>query len=247
MKQKNLFIYTLAISIAILLTASCSTSRDLVFSNREWHISDSYGHIIDKDTTYRMTFGNTYIPDSPTIISSVDSIIKYPGMDRLISDILHTCRLDSAEIIFYAPQMQTMFVIPKGTIPPMKPSSVSSPMGDDYPYTMWVKEDDMEDWTRDSNEMYTYTYFDKGKNRIIIADFYDYGNTPIAQITLFQARSKATSKIKVPEQERRAYWWYRDLKYFTRDIEFWANQIDAHRKNAFANYNLGQKQKNSTK
>ena len=115
-------------------------------------------------------------------------------------------------------------------------------MGDERPYTMWVNEDDIEDWTREATEMYTYTYFDRRKNRIVIVDFYDYGNSPIAQITLFQSKSKVTSKMKIPEELRRCFWWYRDLKNFTRYIEFWAHQIDSHRKLAFANYKIGQEQ-----
>lgn len=228
--------------IAILLLAGCSSPRGLVFADREWHISNYYGQIIDKDTTYRMTFGNVLIPDPLVIVSSADSVAKYPGMDRFIADVLHTCRLDSAEILFYAPQMQTMFVKPYGDMPPMKPSSVSSPMGDERPYTMWVNEDDIEDWTREATEMYTYTYFDRRKSRIVIVDFYDYGNSPIAQITLFQSNNKVTSKMKIPEELRRSFWWYHDLKYFTRYIEFWAHQIVSHRKLAFANYKIGQEQ-----
>lgn len=88
--------------IAILLLAGCSSPRGLVFADREWHISNYYGQIIDKDTTYRMTFGNVLIPDPLVIVSSADSVAKYPGMDRFIADVLHTCRLDSAEILFYA-------------------------------------------------------------------------------------------------------------------------------------------------
>ncbi len=232
----------MTIVLMILLFASCSSPKGLVFANREWHVSDYYGQIIDKDTTYRMTFGNVIIPESLTIISTADSVAKYPGMDRFISDILHTTRLDSAEILFYAPQMQTMYVRPNRIMPPERPSSISSPMSDERPYTMWVNDDDNEDWTRMPDEMDTYTYFDKGAKRIIIVDFYDYGDSPIAQIVIFQSKSKFTSRMEIPENIRRAYW-CRDLKYFTRDIEFWAHQVDAHRKIAFANYKIGQEPK----
>ena len=48
--------------------------------------------------------------------------------------------------------------------------------------------------------------------------------------------------MKIPEELRRGFWWYRDLKNFTRDIEFWSYQINAHRKLAFANYKIGLEQ-----
>lgn len=233
----------LAAVVAMIMLAGCSSPRGLVFANRQWHVSDYYGQIIDKDTTYRMTFGNVLIYEPLSIVSSADSIAKYPGMDRFVADILHTCRLDSAEILFYAPEMLTMFVRPRGEMPPARPSSVSSPMFDDNPYTMWVYEDDIEDWTREPSEMYTYTYFNKGKRQLLIVDFYDYGDIPIAQITVFQTNNRATSKMNVNENYRKVFYARHDLKNYTRDVEFWSHQVDAHRKNAFANYKIGQEQK----
>lgn len=167
MKQ-NIFIKcTVALVSVILLMASCSPHKSLVFSNREWHVSDYYGQIIDKDTTYRMTFGNVLIPDPLPIISSADSVAKYPGMDKFLSDLLHTAHLDSAEILFYAPHMCTMFVRPNGIMPPLRPSSISSPMSDAKPYTMWVNKDDIEDWTRDSTEMYILSSTNSGKQNSV--------------------------------------------------------------------------------
>lgn len=243
MKQILSISHALAIALLIMLFASCSSPKSLVFANREWHISNHYGQIIDKDTTYRMTFGNVLIPDPLTIVSSSDSIAKYPGMDRFLADILHTAHLDSAEILFYAPEMKTMFVKPKGVMPPLRPSSVSSPMSDEKPFTMWVNEGDMEDWTRNPTEMYTYTYFDKRKKQFLIVDFYDYGDTPIAQITVFQSRNKATEKMNVKETHLRSFYIEHDLRKFMRDIEFWAHQVEIRRARAFANYKIGQEQK----
>lgn len=159
MKQIISIKSAIALVTTIMLMAGCSSHKSLVFSNREWHVSDYYGQIIDKDTTYRMTFGNVLIPDPLPIVSSADSVAKYPGMDKFLSDILHTAHLDSAEILFYAPYMLTMFVKPNGIMSPLRPSSISSPMSDVKPYTMWVNKDDIEDWIRDSTEMYTYTYY----------------------------------------------------------------------------------------
>lgn len=232
-----------AIVVAILLMASCSSHKGLVFADREWHVSDYYGQIIDKDTTYRMTFGNVLIPDPLLIISSADSVAKYPGMDKFMSDILHTAHLDSAEILFYAPHMLTMFVRPNGVRPPRRPSSISSPMSDAKPYTMWVNRDDIEDWTRDSTEMYTYTFYDKGKRQLLIVDHYDYGDMPIAQITICQSRNKQTSKMGIKDTLRRAFFEQHDLRKYMDNVEYWSNCVEARRANAFANYKIGQEQK----
>ena len=243
MKQILSIRHYLTIALMIMLFASCSSPKGLVFANREWSVSDYYGQIIDKDTTYRMTFGNVLIPDSLTIVSSSDSVAKYPGMDGFLADILHTARLDSAEILFYAPEMLTMFVKPKRVMSPLRPSSVSSPMSDEKPFTMWVNEGDIEDWTRSPTEMYTYTYFNKRKKQFLIVDFYDYGDTPIAQITIFQSRNKATEKMNVKETHRRSFSVVYDVSKFMRDIEFWAHQMEIRRARAFANYKIGQEQK----
>lgn len=247
MKQ-NIFIKcAFAMVAAILLMASCSSHKCLVFSNREWHVSDYYGQIIDKDTTYRMTFGNVLIPDPLPIISSADSVAKYSGMDRFISDILHTSHLDSAEILFYAPHMHTMFVRPNGVMPPLRPSSISSPMSDEKPYTMWVNKDDIEDWTRDSTEMYTYTYYDKGKKQLLIVDHYNYGDIPIAQITIFQSRNNLTSKMGINDNLRRAFFELHDLGKYMDNVEYWSHGVETRRANAFSNYKIGQEQKHRKK
>lgn len=243
MKQ-NIFIKcAFAMVVAILLMAGCSSHKSLVFSNREWQVSDYYGQIIDKDTTYRMTFGNVLIPDPLPIISSADSVAKYSGMDRFISDILHTAHLDSAEILFYAPHMHTMFVRPNGIVPPLRPSSISSPMSDAKPYTMWINKDDIEDWTRDSTEMYTYTYYDKGKKQLLIVDHYNYGDIPIAQITTFQSKNKLTSKMGINDNLRRAFFELHDLGKYMDYVEYWSHGVETQRANAFSNYKIGQEQK----
>lgn len=243
MKQILSIRYAPTMALMIMLFISCSSPKDLVFANREWNVSDYYGQVIDKDTIYRMTFGNVLIPDPLTIVSSSDSVAKYPGMDRFIADILHTAHLDSAEILFYAPEMKTMFVKPKGTMSPLRPSSISSPMSDEKPYTMWVSESDIEDWMRNPTEMYTYTYFDKRKKQFLIVDFFDYGDTPVAQITVFQSRNKTTEKMNVKETHIRSFYMEHDLRKFMRDIEFWAHQVEIRRARAFANYKIGQEQK----
>lgn len=243
MKQIISIERALALITAIQLMASCSSPKGLVFANREWHVSDYYGQIIDKDTTYRMTFGNVLIPDPLPIVSSANSVTKYPGMDKFLSEILHTAHLDSAEILFYAPHMQTMFVRPNGIMPSLMPSSITSPMSDAKPYTMWVNKDDIGDWTRDSTEMYTYTYYDKGKKRLLIVDHYDYGDIPIAQITIFQSRNKLTSKMGIHDNLYRAYSELHDLRKYMDDVEYWSHSVEARRANAFSNYKIGQEQK----
>lgn len=234
----------LLIAVALLLTG-CSAPKGLLFAGRQWHVSDSYGQIIDRDTTYRMTFGNVPIPDPLTIISSADSAAKYPGMDRYMADILHTVALDSAEILFFAPHMHTMFVIPTEPLRHLRPASITSNIAEEKLYTMWVNDDDVEDWKRSPTEMYTYTCFDTRKKRILVVDCYDYGDTPIAQIFVFQSNTKAIRKMNLPEipQCIANPYFVHDLDRYKREVEFWSSTIHGHRRVALANYKIGQEQK----
>ena len=234
MKLKNMIPHVSVAVVAMLSLAGCASPKGLVFANREWHVSDYYGQIIDRDTTYRMTFGELLLPDPMTIISCADSVAKYPGLERYLADILHTCRLDSAEILFYVPNMYVMFAIPKGELPPVRPSSLTAAMDDERPYTMWVYDDDVESWRRKPEEMYTYTFFDRRKQRLLIVNHYDYGDTPIAQITILQSRNKTVDRMGLDEQIWGAFF-KNDLKKMENKIEFWAHWVDGVRKRAFDN------------
>ncbi len=241
--MKHLITIFFAASLAVL-AGSCGTMQPVSYANREWHISDYYGQIIDRDTTYRMTFGNVIIPQDMAIISCADSAAKYPGMERFIADILKTTGLENDEVLFYSPAHGKMFVRLKNEPPAKRPSSVTGNMqclaDDERPYTMWVYDDDVEAWHRQPGEMYTYTYFDKQKQRILVVDFYDYGDTPIAQIFIMQSRNKMTDRMELPTQKQ---WWdfsKHRLRDYERDVEVWSHWVEGHRQNAFDNYRIGQ-------
>lgn len=232
-----------------ILAGSCSSLKPVSYADREWHISNHHGQIIDKDTTYRMTFGEVLIPDNMAIISCADSAAKYPGMERFIADILNTTGLQNDEVLFYSPTHGKIFVRLRNEPPAKRPSSLTANMqcltldkDNERPYTIWVYDDDVEDWHRRPGEMYTYTYFDRKKQRVLVVDFYDYGDTPIAQISVIQSRNKTTDRMQLPTQRQLWDFSKHNFKDYERDIEFWSHQIDGHRSNAFANYRIGRQQ-----
>ncbi len=243
----KLIISILLAGLILVLMNSCSSLKPVKYANREWHISGSFGQIIDKDTTYRMTFGKVLMAVDQPIISCSDSAAKYPGMEKFISDIMYTAGLENDELLFYSPEHGRMFVRLIDERPPLRPSSLTANMPalmlnneNEQPYTCWIYQDDIEPWFRKPEEMYTYTYFDKKKQCILVVDFYDYGDTPIAEIFVYQSRNKMTDRIKLPV----CLWTFskHNLKDYKRDIEFWSYVVNAHRKNAFENYKIGQEQ-----
>lgn len=246
MKQFSIILFA---GLIIALMNGCGSLPPVNFADREWHISDYYGQIIDKDTTYRMTFGDVLIPQEMAIISCADSAAKYPGMEIFIADILKTAGLQNDEVLFYSPAHGKIFVRLTNEPPAKRPSSLTAGMplltlnkDNERPYTMWVYDDDVEDWHRKADQMYTYTYFDKKKQRVLVVDFYDYGVTPIAQISVTQSRNKMTDRMKLPTQKQLWDFSKHRLKDYERDIEFWSHRVECHRANAFANYKIGQEQ-----
>lgn len=227
---------------SLIFFTNCSSPGNLLFSNRDWHINSGYGQMIDRDTTYRFTFGNVILPSYPAIISCKDSVDKYPGMDKFLADILHSCRLDSAEILCYVPELGRIFVKTNGIMSTGKPKSISSPMWEEKPFTMWVHDDDVENWNRKDSEMYTYYYFDKRKRQLLIADFFNYGDSPVAQISVFQSQTPKTKKMAV---DYSIYLCFnmRDIRNPFKNIEQWSNLVEYRRKIAFSNYKIGQEQK----
>ncbi len=235
------FFLTLFSGLLLCISSSCNSLKPLNFANREWHISDYYGQIIDQDTTYRMTFGNVIVPIEQPIISCADSAAKYPGMSRFIQDILQQSHLEDAEILFYAPLMQTMFVIPGQSFTPTRPSSITSPMDDDKPYTSWIHEDDYEKWKLKKEEMYSFNYFDKSNTRLIFVDIFFYGDKPVAQITIFQAENKRTKKLNLTESFKTPFYRY-ILAKRRMHIEALSHNIEMRRSHAISNYKIGQEQ-----
>lgn len=232
-------------ALILMLICSCTTLRPVTFADRAWHISTNYGQIIDSDTTWRLTFGDVPLPENMPIISCADSAAKYSGMDRFLGEILQTVGLADDEVLFYSPAHGKVFVRLLNEAPAKRPSSISVNMCDERPYTMWIYEDDAEDWHRRPGEMYTYTYFDGKRERILVVDYYDYGTTPVAQIFVLQSRNKKTDRMQMPGQG----WDFSKhrLRDYRRDIEFWSHLVDGHRRNAFANYRIGQEQLNRQK
>ena len=224
--------------LLVLTIAGCQSTHHLRFADHQWNLSEHYGQIINEDTTYRLTFGNRLLPVDMPIISSRDSMQKYPGLEKFMGQILHTTGLDSAEVLFYAPDMTTMFVVPRPERNGIQPSSVSSNIDGEHPYTMWVYDDFGEDWIRKPEEMFTYTFFDRRKKQILVVDYYTYVDRPLAQILVFQTETKQTKKMNLKRQMYRAF--FRKDVNDHKAVEFWSNTVNSHRKLAFGNYMIGQ-------
>ena len=205
----------------------------------DWMISDINGLILNEDTTYCLSFGNDLIPDNLRIIGHADTLSSNPSMYKYVQDLLRISHLDDAKVLFFAPQLDEIFVeIPNG-YKYSKPNSVSSNMMEKKPWTGWIREDDVESWERKQDEMYTYIYRDTKNKLIVIVDCFNYRMQPIARIQRIQTNTK-NFRRKFPNGEVNSIW--ADITKI-ENLEAISNWIDGHRNKSFTNYKIGQEQK----
>ena len=229
----------LTILVSCCFIISCSSLKPIEMSESSWKISDSYGLAIDNDTTYCLSFGNDLTPDDLWMIGNADTLASNPQMYKYVQELLHLSCLDGAKVLFFAPKIDEMFVeIPNG-YKYSKPNSVSNNIMDKHPWTGWVRDDDIESWEREPDEMYTYIYIDKKDKLLVIVDNFNYGMQSIARIQRIQTNTEKFRR-KFPNGEVNSIW--ADITK-PEHLEAIANWIDGHRNKSFENYRLGQTQK----
>lgn len=225
--------------ISCCLIISCNSLKPIEMSESSWKISDSYGRAVNNDATYCISFGDDLIPKNLRMIGNADTLASNPQMYKYVQDLLHLSRLDEAKVLFFAPQIDEMFVeIPNGYKYP-KPNSVSSNMMENQPWTGWIRDDDFDSWERKPDEMYTYIYIDKKDKLLVIVDCFNYLTQPIARIQRIQTNTK-NFRRKFPNGEVNSIW--ADITK-PEHLEAVSNWIDGHRNKSFANYRIGQEQK----
>lgn len=236
--MKNILFHLLLIASAIsVFMTGCKTEKRLDFSDDHWHISEYYGQLINQDTSYRFTFGEVLIPAEMPVISHSDMLKNFPGMEKYLIDILEKARIDSGEILFYAPLMRTMLVRLRRPMDPKRPSSITSNLSQDPPFRTYTVYDIEEEWVRPDEEIYTYLNLDKKKKQLLITDFFTYGDEHLAQIFIIQTRSKSTDKMAIPSILYSPF--YAEDVNDRNLMEYWANIINGHIKLSYANYLIG--------
>lgn len=231
----------LALASIIVSLAGCTTSKPLAFRHDHWTLRNN-GHIANTDSTCRFFVSEGIIREEMPIIDCMDSVAKYPGMDKHLRSILKDAHLTDSEILFYAPEEFLLIVkAEKGRLP-WKPVSMTSGMNEERPFTAWIYDDDPDEGSRRHDEIYTYTFFNKRMKRVLVVDFFDYGTMPIAQIRVLQTMTKKTDKMGLPHEFAWSFLKH-DLSNYKREFEYWGHTVEAHRKIAFENYRLGQKLK----
>lgn len=232
--MKQLFL-TLCIIVCLCL-GSCSSHKQLAFVDSDWAFSHKTGNVINPDSTIQFTFGGGAIDPTATFISSQDSLLRYPGAQEYLNEILKTCGLSDSKIFFYAPLEHTFWVeLPQNYID-IKPRAISSNLTDSLPVTAWVWDDDAHEGNRKPNEIYSNSFVNIKLGALLIVDKINYGDMPIACIHIYQTDNKMSRKLGF----RPWYWTQKGNLIDNSCIDMLSNWIDGRRKVVFENYRLGQ-------
>lgn len=220
-----------------LYLASCSTTREIQFSNETWTFSHMSGNVVNADSTLQFTFGDHVIDPGMTMISNRDSLLAHKGADEYIARLLQVCSLEGSRVLFFSPAENTMWVELPEQFTDIKPRAISYNLSDSLPRTLWVWEDDNREGNRRPEEIYSNTFADKKNGTIIVADKMNYGNTPMACLHVFQTATGRTDKLGFTP-------WHWTAKANLLDHscdDILANWIDSRRAIVFDNYKLGQR------
>ena len=118
-------------------------------------------------------------------------------------------------------------LVNRGAIDSVFPSS-------DEPYTAWVRDDDMEDWNRKPDEIYTNIVLDKGAKQLLVIDRLTYGDRDLAIIHIIQTETQKFRRMGLPMWSGT----WTDVTDPTC-LEPVSNWIEGHRKVALGNYIRG--------
>lgn len=223
--------------IASLFLGSCSSNKQLAFTNTDWHFSQQTGNVANPDSTVQFTFGRDSFDPTITFISSSDSLQRYPNAEKYLKEILKTCGLSDSKIVFFAPMEHTLWVELAQNYIDIKPRAISSNLTDSLPCTAWIWDDDAHEGNRKPTEIYSNSFVNKKLGALLIVDKLNYGDKNMACIHIFQSANKMSRRLNfIP--------WYWTSKGNLTDnscIDMLSNWIDGRRKVVFENFRLGQK------
>lgn len=217
---------------------SCTSNKSLVFAEYEWHLDRESATLVNTDSTYRFCFGDVINPDM-SVFNNLDSIVKYPGLDKYLYGVLRKCGLDAGTILFFSPTENVLFLeLPESYID-YEPQAITSSMSEEHPYTAWVWNNYVSEGQRNKAEIYTNSYSNKKLKLILIVDKFHYADNPIARITFLQSQTPKTDKMGITPRH-----WQRpcDVTDLHNIIPV-SNWIDGIRNVSIKNYILGQQTK----
>lgn len=213
-----------------LLMVGCGSIKDVPFSSHNWHINPISGNIESTDTTYSFTLCSDVVETELPLIGNDKEAQPYKGLKAYLNTICSHLEAKCDSILFYAPTKGLLIVgITENKI--WKPRSQSANVLTDKPYTLWVRDDDVDDWDRKPDEIYTNVLMDKAAKQLLVIDRLTYKRSDIAIIHIIQTETRKFKSLGLPDWSGT----WADVTDPTC-LEPIANWLEGHRKMAFDIY-----------
>lgn len=220
-------------ALSFILTG-CAGVKNVPFSSDEWRVHPISGYIENSDSTFSFALHTGINESELQIIGSDIDALKYEGLKSYLNKICSHLEVKCDSILLYAPTKGLLFVEISEDIP-WKPRSQSANLSNENPYTAWVRDDDVEDWNRKPDEIYTNVILDKRAKQLLVIDRLTYADKDLAIIHIIQTETQKFRRIGLPLWSGT----WTDVTDPTC-LEPISNWIEGHRKVALENYRRGQ-------
>lgn len=219
----------LIVALTVILS-SCAGVKNVPFSSCEWRVHPITGYIENSDSSYSFNLCSNMNEGELTLIGSDTDVLKYKDLKPYLNKICSNLEVACDSILVYVPSHGTLIVEITEHYP-WKPRSQSSNILSETPYTAWVRDDDVEDWRRKPDEIYTNVILVKSEKQLLIIDRLNYDDRALAIIHIIQTETKKFRSIGLPL-------WSGTWADVTDPscLEPISNWIEGHRKVAFENY-----------
>lgn len=231
-------VYIIA-ALSLILTG-CAGVRNIPFTSDEWRVHPISGYVENIDSTYSFSICSDMNESELLLIDSDTDALGYKGVKPYLNKICSHLEVVCDSIVLYAPTKGLLIVeISENT--PWKPRSQSAYLSSEKSYTEWVRDDDVEDWNRKSDEIYTNVILDKRAKQLLIIDRLTYDEKDLAIIHIIQTETPKFKRMGLPLWSGT----WADVTDPTC-LEPISNWIEGHRKLALENYRRGQMHKSNS-
>lgn len=221
------------VALSLILTG-CAGVKNVPFSSDVWRVHPTSGYIENSDSTCSFNLCSDMVECELLLIDSDTDALGYKGLKPYLNKICSHLEVNCDSILLYAPTKGLLFVeISENT--PWKPRSQSANLSSEKPYTAWVRDNDVEDWNRKSDEIYTNVILDKRAKHLLVIDRITYDERDLAIIHIIQTETQKFRRMGLPLWSGT----WADVTDPTC-LEPISNWIEGRRKVALENYRRGQ-------
>lgn len=232
-------LFYLILLIGMCMLSSCSNTQNICFANYEWKINDGTKYIHDKDISWVFSTEDQLLSPQTTLIGSEIAINRYDGLKQYFNGVLGDISLKLDSVLLYIPTKQMIFATYSGNEKDLSPSSytpLDTEKRNSFFNVFGVAELDTQ-----GEQLLTNLFFNKKQKRFVVLHRFNYGNRPVAMLTVLQTPSAKTSKLA--ELLGSEYALSRRVMDYSNPLftEMIGWDITKAKNIALANYDLGQK------